>query len=241
MSNQNSEFDETPKTIITGASLNDGRCNYSFRESHLLRDEDNLNAKGGSICHPDLKEAFQGLNVHLAIIDGVFDAAGFEIKTVESLKLLEETKNVIMDYVVTGFAVKGSSENESVILTGTKYNVKLGERLEIKTPKVLIDENGGRYKWYNELTDAVNLVRREVQLYREGKIEPVELDEKKAGANQIPMFEDSIKASKAAAKKLKKDLAASGLKVTAVMSDGEEVVLADGSGDAEFDENKLPD
>ena len=119
-----------------------------------------------------LQEAFNKLNVHLACIDDVFKHSGIDVIDIDN----HHNDELAMNYVISSFAVKGTSEYESVVLVGNKYVGSVGGRMEIKTPKVTID-NLSSYKWHNELKTAIEKCREEVALYKEGNCtvpEPVE-------------------------------------------------------------------
>lgn len=68
---------------------------------------------------------------------------------------------------MSGFAIKGGSANEQVVIKGSK-EVDCGGMMKIESPKILI-ENFSGYKWYNELKEAIDGVKKETQLYHEGK------------------------------------------------------------------------
>lgn len=166
--------------IITDAALKDDFCNYTFEITEGIGVGDTHAVKGKGIIKDDLRHAFGKLNVHLALIDDVFKHSGIEIDDIDKY----HTDDLTTLYTVTGIKVKGSKENESVILIGNKYVSSAGGRIELASPKIPMD-NLSSYKWYNELKAAVDDVRNEVELYKEGKYTPVETDDDEDNPAQL--------------------------------------------------------
>jgi hypothetical protein len=158
---------------ITGATIKDDFCNYGIEKitGIGIGNTENVTGKAGTI-KDSLRTAFSKLFVHLAIADGMFSNRGIEVERIEDFEMHEFT----LLYEVVSFKVTGGSENESVILTGHKYVPDLGGRMELKTPKITIDNLGG-YKWHQELAEAIAVVREEVALYEEGNYIPVKDEE----------------------------------------------------------------
>jgi len=148
---------------ILSAKLNDGKCEYTYQIIDGVGLGDKHNVKGEGIFMDSLQEAFNGLNVHLACIDDVFKHSGVEVDNINN----HHTDELATNYLISSFQMKGSSENESVILTGNKYVGSVGGRMEIKTPRITID-NLSSYAWHKELKAALDLCREEVALYKEG-------------------------------------------------------------------------
>jgi hypothetical protein len=164
---------------ITGATIKDDFCNYSYEVRSGVGVGDTHNVKGSGIIDDDLRDAFQKLNVHFACIDGVFKHNGIKIKNIDDLKVHELT----MDYQVTGFVIKGNAESQSVILKGNKHIGCASDRGELTLPRIPLDSLSS-YEWWNELLDAVTNARMEVELYKDGKNTPVE-PEPKEDPNQL--------------------------------------------------------
>lgn len=151
------------KTIeILGSTLKDGYCNYSMK---VLKGPGagTHNVKGEGLADEDLLEAIEAFNVHLAIIDDVFKHNKIDIKNCDKMINHELTAN----YIATGFKIVGSSDDESVILIGSKY-VTCGGRICFETPKIPLNGSSS-YEWYNELKVASDKAREEVHLYINGK------------------------------------------------------------------------
>lgn len=149
---------------ITSATLNDDLCNYSYEITDGIQTGDTHSVKGKGIVEADMRTAFHALNVHLAIIDDIYEHKGISVDSPEELTNDES----VALYHVTGFQVKGSDEDESVIIKGTKYVSSSAGRLDIVTPKIPLGDFSS-YKWHNELKAAVDNARNEVELYKGGK------------------------------------------------------------------------
>jgi hypothetical protein len=162
---------------ITSASIVDDMCNYSFEITDGVGLGDTHSVKGKGIIYSDLSDAFRQLNAHLAVIDDVF----FNTDTkVVSPKLMENDVFTAL-YNVSAFQIKGSDEDESVILIGTKHVNSITSRNDIKTSKISLGEFSA-YKHAKELKEAIENCRQEVELYKEGKctaLEPIEPEDTK--------------------------------------------------------------
>lgn len=157
---------------ITAALIKDGFCNYSYEIIEGVGLGDSHAVKGSGLIEDDMRNAFAVFNVHLAVIDDVFKHSDIEFDDVNKMHAEELTGL----YHVTGFKIKGSKDNESIILVGNKYVSQAGGRLELETPKIPLDSLSS-YKWYNELKTAADKARLEVALYKEGKYTAVEIIE----------------------------------------------------------------
>lgn len=175
---KNAVLGQPPSYIITEAKIKDEFCFYSFEILEGIGAGDTHNVKGVGIIKPDMSKAFNKLNVHMAVIDDVFKHSGIEIEDIDNY----HSHDLTTLFEVTGIKIKGSKGNESVILIGTKY-VSAGGIIDVTSPKIPMN-NLSSYKWYNELKEAVDDVRHEVSLYREGKYTPVEV-EKAENAQQM--------------------------------------------------------
>lgn len=157
---------------ITMAAIKDGFCNYSYEIIDGVGLGDSHAVKGSGLIEDDMRDAFAVFNVHLAVIDDVFKHSDIEFEDINKMHSEELTGL----YHVTGFKIKGSKDNESIILVGNKYVSQAGGRLELETPKIPLD-NLSSYKWYNELKIAADKARLEVALYKEGKYTAIEIEE----------------------------------------------------------------
>jgi hypothetical protein len=157
---------------IKEASIKDDYCNYTFEITKGVGAGDTHSVKGSGIIEEDMRDAFRAFNVHLAAIDDVFKLSGIEIEDIEKFHNHELTAN----YHVNAFKIKGGSENESIILIGSKFVGTAGGRIELATPKIPLD-NMSSYQWYNELKAAADKAREEVALYKEGKYTTAEEEE----------------------------------------------------------------
>lgn len=174
---------------IEKADLKDLFCNYKFilisgpgsGASHSVTDSTN-------VSYPMLRTAYEKLHVHFAAICGHFDDAGIEIKDIDKMHDHDITGLVM----VTGFEISGPEDGRKVKLTGTRYVSSSSGRVETKTHKVPIDNLGG-YKWYNELKQAIEDVKLEVALYKEGFYVPIEDDsEEDPGQEKMEFDKESV-------------------------------------------------
>jgi len=157
--------DEIPPLRITAVSLKDDFCDYSYEITNLVGIGNIHNVKGKGIIDDDLRNAFNRLNVHLCVIDGKFGI-------VEQVEDLRNDEDVAL-YNVTGINMRGSSEDESVIIAGTKFCPNISARIDVKTAKISLKEFSA-YKPWAELQEDIELIRKEAELYHGGKCSSVE-------------------------------------------------------------------
>jgi hypothetical protein len=169
---------------ITQAQIKDDFCHYSYEVIQGIGLGDTHNVKGSGIIDDDMRNAFSAFNVHMAVIDDAFKNKGVEIVDIDSMRNHELTGY----YHVTGFKIKGSAENESIILLGNKYVSAAGGRMELESPKIPLD-NLSSYKWYNELKTAADAARKEVELYKGGKYTAVEAEEQETKYKQTTILD----------------------------------------------------
>lgn len=128
---------------ITGASIKEGLCNFSYEVlSGPMKGSKVPNHKGGSLVHQDMINAFQKLEVHLAT---AVDEFKYIIKKYDNLEKLEnhEIRGL---FSVSGFRIQGQDENEGFIILGEKYGT-FGS-IAIESPKISSSSN---YPFFNEL------------------------------------------------------------------------------------------
>lgn len=147
---------EQPQTIeaqnhirITGGKLNDTKCDFSYKDMRLSTG-DSHSVKSSDDFTDDLRKRFNELAKHLAAIDDPENGDPFK-------------------YEVTEFQIKGAEANESVILKGEKYIHEVAGRMQLVSPKILLDSTGGYQDAETLKIDPINL-RSEIYLYAfEGK------------------------------------------------------------------------
>ncbi len=169
MGKKKTEPKEQKPYIITDAVLAEGFCNYSFKVCEGHDAGDTHKVKGSGLVLEDMPKAFQKFNAHLACIDDVFEHSGTDVTSISKMHNHELTAL----YDVTGFKIKGSEENESIILMGTKEVQCSGGHIAIQTPAIPLDSLSS-YPWWKELKDAADDARNEVAEYKQGKCEAVE-------------------------------------------------------------------
>lgn len=157
---------------ITMAAIKDDFCNYSYEIVDGIGIGDSHAVKGSGLIDDDMRNALSVFNVHLAVIDDVFKHSDVQFEDIDKMHGEELTGL----YHVTGFKIKGSKDNESIVLVGNKYVSQAGGRLELETPKIPLD-NLSSYTWFEQLKIAADKARLEVALYKEGKYTAVEVVE----------------------------------------------------------------
>lgn len=161
---------------ITSASIKESLCNYGYEIKTGPTAGDKIpTRKGSAIIHEDMNKAFEALNVHLAIIDDAFRYVFKELPALGDL----QAHDIRGGFTVTGFKINGSEEDEGFVLLGDKW-VTYGI-MASDTPK--ISKSSG-YKFFNELKEAVENARTEVELYMNGKAAPKDDEEDK---NQLKL------------------------------------------------------
>jgi hypothetical protein len=163
---------------IKEAHIKDDFCNYAYEITDGIKTGCMHNVKGTLIIDKDMREVFALFNVHLAFIDDVFKHADRKFDYINAM----HGDTLATLYSVTGFKIKGSDENEGIILVGTKF-VSGGGRINLETPKIPLDENSS-YKWKEELRDIANKARIEVELYEGGKGIQMDAPEEKENKKQ---------------------------------------------------------
>lgn len=176
---------EEIKIAITGATIKDDLCNYSFDILSGTGTGDNHAVKGSGLIDEDLREAFNDLNVHPAAIDDSFK--GMKAIGFDEMKLHERATL----YMVDGFKITGSEEDEAIILLGSKHVSASGERMKLTTPRIPLNSMPS-YKWAKQLKKVADAVREEVELYKGGKCtapDPDETDPKQLNIESNESFE----------------------------------------------------
>lgn len=155
-----------PFEIIGATLVDDILSTYSYEVMTGPTAGETHTVKGKNVIHEDLREAFRTLNRHLAAVDDAFDS---DLKNIDSM----ENDISTAPYDVHAFKIKGTKDNQTIILIGTKHVRSISSRNDITTDKISIEEYS-HYKWYNELKDAANVIREEVLQYMHGKCTPRE-------------------------------------------------------------------
>lgn len=168
-----------PEFIIMDAKIHDDYCHYGYEVTGEIGRGDYHSVKGTGIVKDDMKNAYQKFNVHMAFIDGVFGHKGIEVEDIDRL----HDHEVAFDYTVTGFKIKGSGDNEAIVLIGKKYVNSVKGYIELVTPKIALDSLSS-YVWYNELKAAADNARQEVALYKNGKYDVPEPEKLEAEAKK---------------------------------------------------------
>lgn len=177
--------------VIKEATIKEGLCDYKYEIIKGIGLGDTHAVKGKGIVDDDLTEAFAAFHVHLAVIDGIFKYSNIEIKDIDDMKEHELTSL----FHVNGFKIKGGTDEQEIVLTGFKYLPDAVGRMELVSPKIILD-NLTSYKWYNELQTAVDKACREVELYKGGKCTPVEPENEKENSKQLTIDDQNTDGKK---------------------------------------------
>lgn len=131
--------------LITGAQIKDACCNYSYEINTGPTSGDKINRKGGLIIHQDMQDAFEKLNIHLAILDDAFSTLPKPPKTLQDML----AHPIAGNFRVIGFKVQGTDENKGYILIGEK-TVSHGV-IALESPKIT---KFSEYDQFDDLHEA---------------------------------------------------------------------------------------
>lgn len=153
-----------PLLNVKFASLSKEAAVYSFFERIPGGDFRQVDIKKSStVCHPDLLNAFEAFNGHLAVI--CEEVPSEDVTDIEKLKADNDPVEERMHHFhVTGVVFDGGAAG-AVLLQGHKI-LSTGELLGLETPKININPE---YIFYNELHAAVTTLMEEISLYYYGK------------------------------------------------------------------------
>lgn len=169
--NDNGKINEEKEFEIIAAQIKDGKCNYTFKILQGVQIGDRHDVDGNGIILPDLEDAFNRLNVHLAVVMDIFKHANIEIDSIA--KMHNHTLTAL--FKVTDFKISGDTDNQSVVMKGTYY-VTTGGHVGITTPKVELGKLSS-YQFHAELKSAIDALKLEVEDYKNGKFVPIEEDD----------------------------------------------------------------
>ncbi len=196
---------EEQKIKIMSAREKGHKCNFSFEiiEGEGIGQVHNVKAPG--LVKEDLLNAFAALNVHLAAIDDAFH--DMPIADIADMR----SEDVTLGYIVSSFVLTGEEEDLKIVLKGMKYiSSGKGGRMALETPKIPLDETSS-YKWASSLREAIETLREEIELYKDGKYDPVDAPLDQPDPAQMDAFNENKnealkkKAENKAADKLKKE------------------------------------
>jgi len=150
---------------ITSGTIKEGKCIYGYEIKTGPTAGDKIPKRNGdAYAHDGMFNAFSNLNIHLAIIDDAFKISGIEVTSLDALEEHAITEN----YHVNKFSVSGENEDESIVIEGEKW-VTTGS-ITIASPK--IKTKSSNYPFFEELREAIENCRSEVEAYMNGKSAP---------------------------------------------------------------------
>jgi hypothetical protein len=170
------------KIKIMSAGEKGHKCNFSFEivEGDGIGQIHRVKAPG--LVREDLLNAFSALNVHLAAIDDAFK--NVNVDHIDNMR----SEDVTTGYTVSSFVLTGEEEDLKVVLKGMKYiSSGKGGRMALETPKIVLDETSS-YKWASQLCEAIMTLREEIELYKDGKYDPVDPPKESEDENQLNVF-----------------------------------------------------
>ncbi len=137
--------------------------------------------------HDDLKKAFRMLIPHFCFIcEEITDEALIQnaIDSYDEYLLDKETSlhPAFFKYYVTDFALNGKGDAERIKISGTKY-LEIFSSISFPAPE--IDLNSTKYKFVEDLIHVVDILKREVLAYMEGKQAPKMQVEMFAGEEEL--------------------------------------------------------
>lgn len=150
--------------INKGKVLKGGDIQIEFERIDDTGKTKNCSEKSTIPVHADLTESLAALRVHLAVI-------GDFVKQKAVKDITNVPEELVTDFTVTGFSVKGGVEMEGVILSGNK-KIPRGA-LNFNTPLVRnSDDAESGYIFNDALILAVEKCQKEFMLYLGGKYAP---------------------------------------------------------------------
>lgn len=176
---------EDQKIKIMSAREKGHKCNFSFEiiEGEGIGQVHGVKAPG--LVKEDLLNAFSSLSVHLAALDDAFK--NMEVTDISAMR----NEEVTMGYTVSSFVLTGEEEDLKVVLKGMKYiSSGKGGRMALETPKIPLDESSS-YKWASQLRSAIEILRVEIELYKDGKYDPVDPPTEVKDSAQLNAFDEN--------------------------------------------------
>lgn len=112
--------------------------------------------------HPDAKQAFANLRVHLALM--VYAIAQSSINEIET-----PDEELISTFHIHGYSIGGDEEDKGVVLSGHRI-LPNGKAFNFSTPFYRFNENEeSRYKFMDDLIAKLERVDKEIRLYVDGE------------------------------------------------------------------------
>jgi hypothetical protein len=159
---------------IVKAAVKNDRCEVTFEENFTESNySNNVTKKCSQIVHADLKKALDRLKIHMVIVCEQKEAEELLSElhrddSDEAMKYFEEFDTErLANYLVTGFSIGGSDENQGVTLIGQKL-LASGQVLNLISPFVKYEDNDG-YEFAAELSSDIEAACYEVEQYLFGE------------------------------------------------------------------------
>ncbi len=162
--------------VIKGASLKDAMfASYQYDHNLPGNTTNKCSVKSEVPVHSDMVDAFNDLNIHLAVICEEVESKGYSLGELQAIK---KTADKIEKFTVVSFKLEGNEDDPQVTLIGTK-TLKSGDLLKLETPKTKLDAS---YPYAHELSATLDWCVKEIEEYMNGK---------RAPEQQLDMFEQN--------------------------------------------------
>lgn len=146
---------EVTKNEIKKVSIKNDRCIVSFNETAGA--ELNVVSKEcGAVIHKDLVQAMNRLKVHLVVLTEQTEVSIITHASIDDFDL-----TLLDKYVITGYTIGGTDENEGVTIVGQKL-LKSGKVLNLVVPFTKYEDE---YDFSSELGQDVANCTYEVKEY----------------------------------------------------------------------------
>lgn len=120
------------------------------------------------VAHPDLMEALEKIIPHLVLLTEQAHLDKQQMRLMHDVRLIRDH---FKDYKVTGFSLKGSEDNLSIVIIGQR-TLSNGKTISLCTPNQKFNDENDHYDYASELFLHVDKVRAEAELYMSGKAAP---------------------------------------------------------------------
>lgn len=123
------------------------------------------NEEHSAAVHVDFKAAMTSLAIHFGLLSDYLKPS--QVKNIDKYDV-----ELIKDFTVTGFSIKGDAEDKGFVLTGYKKKSN-GKTITVNTPFTrFVEAEGSEYQFIEHLEARINEAEREVKEYLGGKVAP---------------------------------------------------------------------
>ena len=133
-----------------------------------------IKKESSQIIHKDLVEAFERLDVHLAMLCEMVDD-----NLIHSIEDVLTHESLLSKLKVTGITIGGVNEHEGVCIVGQR-KLRGKKVLNLVTPFTKFEDEHSPYKFMSDLSSVIDDCIFESEQYIQGKCTP---------SNQLEMFD----------------------------------------------------